>query len=300
MKMLNLDAIRAAYERGENITELLREKGAVSNSIEAIEVAYDLQAGTYVSGLLKNRESFEGRIGEIGEILASHVSFLDTFLDCGAGELTTLSGISHYLPVNTKTFAFDLSLSRLNVGLRFASRAMRHDMLHGLIPFSASMDEIPLNDNSIDITFTNHAIEPNYGRELDILKELLRVSRKKMLLFEPSFEDNSEEGQARMKKLGYARDLPKWIEMAGGVLVDKFPLSRLSNTLNPTYCYVVEKQNMSSSHGLGEVGFRCPRSHAELKDNGSFWWSREGALAYPKINNISLLRNKDAILMFLE
>ena len=86
MKMLNLDAIRAAYERGENITELLREKGAVSNSIEAIEVAYDLQAGTYVSGLLKNRESFEGRIGEIGEILASHVSFLDTFLDCGACE----------------------------------------------------------------------------------------------------------------------------------------------------------------------------------------------------------------------
>lgn len=300
MNIMGFNAIRSAYERGENITELLREKGADSNSIEAIEIAYDLQAGTYVDRLLKDKAEFEERAGEIGEILASHVSFLDTFLDCGAGELTTLSGISRYLPVNTKMFAFDLSVSRLNVGLRFASRAMRYDMLQGLVPFSASMDEIPLHDNSIDIIFTNHAIEPNYGRELDILKELLRVSRKKLLLFEPSFEDNSEEGQSRMKKLGYARELPKWIGKAGGTLVDKFPLRYVSNKLNPTYCYVVEKKDISSSCGLSEVSFRCPLSHAELKDRGSYLWSSEGALAYPKINNISLLRNKDAILMFHE
>lgn len=300
MKTLKLDVVRAAYQRGENITELLREKGADSNSIEAIEIAYDLQAGTYINGLLENRNIFEERAGEIGEILASHVSFLDTFLDCGAGELTTLSGISHYLPVNTKILAFDLSVSRLNVGLRFASRAMRYDMLNGLVPFSASMDEIPLHDSSIDIIFTNHSIEPNYGRELDILKELLRVSRKKLLLFEPSFEDNCEEGQSRMKKLGYARNLPNWIEKAGGTLVDKFPLRYVSNKLNPTYCYVVEKKQIDYFCGLAEVNFRCPHSHAELKDCGSYLWSSEGALAYPKINNISLLRNKDAILMFHE
>lgn len=300
MKMLNLDAIRAAYDRGENITELLRDKDASYNSIEVIELAYDLQAGTYVSGLLKDKSVFEKRAGEIGEILASHVSSLDTFLDCGAGELTTLSGVSHYLPENIKIFVFDLSISRLNAGLRFASRAMRYDLFNGLVSFSASMDNVPLHDNSIDVVFTNHAIEPNHGRELPILKELLRVSRKKMLLFEPSFEDNSEEGQSRMKKLGYVRDLPKWIDMAGGELVDKFPLSCVTNKLNPTFCYVVEKKDVSSSFELSEVSFRCPLSNAELKDRGSYLWSKEGAHAYPKINNISLLRSKDAILMFHE
>lgn len=298
--MLGLDAIRAAYDRGENITELLREKGANYNSIESIELAYDLQAGTYVTGLLKDKKIFEERACEIGEALASHVSFLDTFLDCGAGELTTLSGVSHYLPANIKLFAFDLSLSRLNAGIRFASRAMRYNLFNSLVPFAACMDNIPLHDNSIDVIFTNHAIEPNYGRELPILKELLRVSRKKMLLFEPSFEDNSEEGQLRMKKLGYVRDLPKWIEMAGGVLVDKFPLSCVTNKLNPTYCYVVEKKDVSPSCELSDINFRCPLSNAELKDRGSYLWSREGAYVYPKINDISLLRSKDAILMFHE
>ncbi|MCE7518396.1 class I SAM-dependent methyltransferase [Vreelandella titanicae] len=300
MKNLKLDAIRAAYERGENITELLREEGADSNSIEAIEIAYDLQSGTYINGLLKDKRNFEERAAEIGEILALHVSYLDTFLDCGAGELTTLSGISHYLPMNTKMLAFDLSISRLNTGLRFASRAMRYDLFGGLEAFSASMDHIPLNDNSIDVIFTNHSLEPNYGRELHILKELLRVSRKKLLLFEPSFEDNSEEGQSRMKKLGYVRNLPKWIREAGGVIVDKFPLRCVSNRLNPTYCYVVEKEDRGLSFKLSEICFRCPISHAELKDRGSYLWSRDGALAYPKINNISLLRSKDAILMFHE
>jgi ubiquinone/menaquinone biosynthesis C-methylase UbiE len=300
MNTLELNAIRDAYERGENITELLREKDANYNSIEAIEIAYDLQAGNYVSGFLKDKVKFEERMQEIGEIVSSHVKFLDTFLDCGAGELTTLSGISHYFPMNAKLFAFDVSLSRLNVGLRFASRAMRYDLLNELESFSASMDEIPLNDNSIDVVFTNHAMEPNYGREVHILKELLRVSRKRLLLFEPSFEDNTEEGQKRMTKLGYVRDLPKWIQKAGGMLVDKFPLECVANQLNPTYCYVVEKKNPSLSFGLNEMHYRCPASHVELKDRGNYWWSREGALAYPKINNISLLRNKDAILMFHE
>lgn len=300
MNTLSLNAIRAAYERGENITQLLRKKDADYNSIEAIEIAYDLQAGTYISGLVKNKNKFEERVGEIGEIVASHVTFLDTFLDCGAGELTTLSGISHYLPMNAKLLAFDLSISRLNTGLRFASRAMRYDLFNRLQPFSASMDEIPLNDNSIDVVFTNHALEPNYGRELHILEELLRVSRKKLLLFEPSFEDNSEAGQLRMKKLGYVRNLPEWIKKAGGRVVEKFPLRCVSNQLNPTYCYVVEKEDTGLSFELSDINFRCPTSHAELKDRGSYLWSSEGALAYPKINNISLLRSKDAILMFHE
>ncbi len=299
---VDLRAVKAAYERGENITKLLRDacKNELSvNELEAIEIAYELQAGSYSQGAIKNFLQLSSRAGEIAAHLAGHLQAFDTVLDCGTGEMTTLSCMSQHLPTNIKLMAFDISPSRLNMGRRFAQRAMRMDVLANLEVFVGSMGGIPLPDNSVDVITSNHALEPNHGREADLLREMLRVTRRKLVLFEPSFEDNSAEGQQRMRELGYIRKLDMHIKDVGAVLVDKIAMHNISNPLNPTFCYVIQKVGSCNHSHIASTRFTCPISGEVLEERDDYLWSAAG-YAYPKINGMPLLREKDAILMCYE
>lgn len=299
---LDLAHLKEAYERGENITKLLRDACGNDqgiNEVDAIEVAYELQAGSYSQGALNSYAQLSIRADELALHLSNHLRPLDVVLDCGTGEMTTLSCASQKLPASIKLMAFDLSPSRLNIGRRFAGRAMRGDLFASLEVFAASMECIPLPDNSVDIITSNHALEPNFGREVQLLREMLRVSRRKLILFEPSFEDNSAQGQQRMRELGYIRGLAEHIKEAGGVLVDKVAMNNIANPLNPTFCYVIQKVECLSSSTIASTRFICPVSRGVLDDRGGYLWSARG-YAYPKINGMPLLREKDAILMCYE
>ena len=75
---------------------------------------------------LENPERLERYAHEIYELSRSYLAEYDEVLDCGAGELTTLSSLSKYLPHSCHLLC-DISLSRLRVGRRFAERMMRRD-----------------------------------------------------------------------------------------------------------------------------------------------------------------------------
>ncbi len=296
--MVDIKRLRDAYQRGENITQKFKESGL--NTLQGIEVAYDLQSGGYVQGVYKDLKGFKAYTSEMGEILKDHVCSLDSVLDCGTGELTTLSGISHYLPNDIELLAFDLSLSRINVGRRFAARAMRGDLAVKLRTFVAAIDRIPLPDKSVNVVMTSHSLEPNFGREQQLLQELLRVSCRKVILFEPSWENNTDDGRSRMERLGYIRDLPKHIEAAGGYLKNVFPLQNISNPLNPTNCYIIEVSQGDINQSKIDIPFVCPISGEHLNHFGNYLWSESGGYAYPIIEGIPILRDKYAILMTLK
>lgn len=96
--MHNRKEILDRYLRGENITEFLRGSD-VNNSEESIEVAYDLQAGSYRQAL--NNPDVLNYKQAYCEELARKISILanpDTVLEAGVGEATTLSFILKNLP----------------------------------------------------------------------------------------------------------------------------------------------------------------------------------------------------------
>ena len=45
-----------------------------------------------------------------------------------------------------------------------------------------NIDSCPLSDDSIDLVYTIHALEPNGGNELNLLKELIRITRKYLFI----------------------------------------------------------------------------------------------------------------------
>jgi hypothetical protein len=156
---------------------------------------------------------------------------------------------------------------------------------------------MPLAENSVDVVFTSHALEPNHGREAELIGQLLRIARRKLLLFEPSWEHANSEIKSRMNEHGYVRDLPKYISEAGGKLVSVEALPNSLNPLNPTFCYVVEsKANMHLIDSPPST-FSCPRSGTLLHNQQGYWWSEKGGWAYPEIDGIACLRTKHGVMM---
>ena len=293
----DINEVRQAYAKGENITQLLVASYPWLSRQEIIEIAYDIQSGSYIKAAISNSERLKRYANEIYALCGPYFDEHDVVLDCGAGELTTLSAVSDHLPAQCQLLACDISLSRLKLGRGFAERVMRGDLAKDLSLFVADMARLPRADSSVDVVFTSHALEPNHGRERDLLAELLRVARRQLLLFEPSWENADELARARMQQHGYVRDLPQHVEAAGGRLVSVEPLPNPLNPQNPTFCYVVEPVKKESQPSFADQKFQCPRSGYPLQKRQSYWWSQAGGWAYPEIDGIACLREKHGVLM---
>ena len=262
---------------------------------EIIEIAYDLQAGSYIENTNKNRVNQE----KIAAVIASELNkFLlpsSTLLDIGSGELTNLTLIINKLKNIRKVFAFDISWSRIFKGIKFFKDNTKNktNLLH---PFVADIKSIPLASNSIDIITSCHALEPN-GKSLNLLlKELFRVAKDKLVLFEPSYELNSKEGKRRMEKYGYIKGIEKEVIKLGGIVENIKLIGDPANSLNPTACYVISVNKKKKYGHKKSPKFTIPGSDFELKRSDNFMISKDTGLIFPILKKIPILKSELAIL----
>jgi SAM-dependent methyltransferase len=291
---VNVKEAREAYDRGENITHLLRQQmGETANTADIIEVAYDLQAGSYSRKAVENAGYLKKYCESVGKIIAPYVDEIESIIDIGTGECTSLAYLLDELPSSiNQVLACDISWSRLNYGREFLRK-------HGSRPvdlFTADLMHLPLQTSSVDMVWSSHALEPNGGNERNAIREVLRVTRRFACLFEPSYENNTEEGRQRMDSLGYIRALPEAIEAEGGRLLDCLRHPSPSNPLNPTYAYIVEvkKSDLHSSHN-GQHLWACPSTGLPMERREQHFLSRDAGLAYPVLDGIPILRRGSQI-----
>lgn len=288
---------RAAFQRGDNVTTLLKQQFEVKhNSPEIIEIAYDLQAGSYIDSVKKNRSSWEAYVDEISSILRLYLTETDSILDVGTGEMTTLAGVAKSCYGGASDYyACDISWSRLIKGKGFLSEELCKPIAHKINPFVANLFHLPFVDDAIDVIWTSHALEPNGGKEKEALSELLRVSRKKLVLFEPYYEENSFEGRARMDQLGYIKGIPDVIKECGATCDDIIPLKNISNPLNPTYAFIITP-SCRATESRKDLLWACPATLLPMSHSGDCFWSEYSMFAYPIIQGIPILRPESAIL----
>lgn len=229
-----------AFEEGRNVAETLRAHlGVEENTPEILEIAYDLQAGTYVQFADDNPDHVRRYAAQLAEKLDPHLAEGDSLLDVGTGELTNLSHLVAGLgKAPGRVYACDISERRLRIGRDYANRHMG-PAVERLELFRAELSSIPLPDKSVDVVTSNHALEPNGGRETELLAELFRLARKKLVLFEPCFEIASPEARQRMQHHGYISGLGAAAARLGAAVEGVTPLSMVDNALNPTACFVI-------------------------------------------------------------
>lgn len=292
---------KKAYKEGRNVTEQLKiQKKIQYNTSEIIEISYDLQAGSYVQYALDNPEKINFYSEELSEILNNYINEGDVLLDVGAGELTTLSNVVDGIKkMPSKIFAFDMSWSRIYVGKKYAKKILGEK--YGILDcFVADMSEIPILDKTINITTSSHALEPNGGKLKELMSELFRITVDKLILFEPSYEINTELGKKRMDELGYIKNIEGVIQELGGELVDKVIIRNIANKLNPTVCYVIKPPVLLrpkiNKCRPPEKYFSVPGTDVPLDIIDNFYYSNEVGLCYPILKSIPILKSNAAVL----
>jgi len=300
---LNFDILEAkkAYANGENITELLRaQKNLGWNTPEIIETAYDLQAGSYIADIIRDPSHSKLYTAELAEILQEHIREGDSLLDIGTGELTTLSQLMCKLKQLPKAvYAFDISWSRISKGIAYSEMLLKNKFKI-IKPFVAEISEIPLPNKSINITTSSHALEPNGGRLKDLMIELFRVTINKLVLFEPCFEINTDEGKIRMERLGYIKNIDGIVQELGGKIIEKIVIKNISNPINPTVCFVIippSNSELSNTHfHNSKIFYSVPGTEIPLEKVKKFYFSEKVGLCYPILNGIPILKSSTAIL----
>jgi SAM-dependent methyltransferase len=282
--------IKELFDSGANVMEYYRnQSNSRNNSIEAIKISYDLQAGTYIEGYKNNVEfnvlytkALAGVLEGLGQV--------DSILEAGVGEATTLANVVEKMKIKPSySCGFDISWSRVNYARAFArSKKVNDNWL-----FTGDLFHVPLKDNCVDIVYTSHSIEPNGGREKEAIQELYRIASKYLVLLEPAYELASDEAKARMEHHGYVRGLKSTAEHLGYKVVEYRLFDYTINPLNPTGLLIIEKD---ATAGPVTPQFVCPITGGELERSGDCYYGNESLMAYPIIGGVPCLLAENGIL----
>lgn len=282
--------LKALYEQGTNISAYLRqEKEVQGNTAEIIEIAYDLQTGSYID-IMQDAIKAAHQQKYTAEIARTVLSLLNptSILEAGVGEATTLSGVLSHLGSTVSSYGFDLSWSRV----AFAKRWLQQQGITGAILCTGNLLHIPLADSSVDIVYTSHSIEPNRGKEEQILRELFRVAKKYVILLEPSYELADEKARERMNSHGYCRNLHGTARALGYSVLEHSLFPFISNPLNPTALTVIRKD---TDEATPSFVLACPKYKPPLQKIGGMLYSAEALAVYPIIGDIPCLRIENGI-----
>jgi ubiquinone/menaquinone biosynthesis C-methylase UbiE/uncharacterized protein YbaR (Trm112 family) len=283
--------LKALYNKGENISQFLRQQqGTSTNDRSIIEASYDLQAGSYVRSMAdpkkaQYKKDYTSRIADVISSLCQPFSIVEA----GVGEGTTLSGVLGHFDDNVKSYGFDLCWSRV----AYARKWMAQYSNSETTLFTGDLFNIPLQDKSIDVVYTSHSIEPNGGKEEALIKELYRITGRYLVLLEPGFELASQEAKERMESHGYCKNIAETAKNLGYQVIqhELFPVT--ANPLNPTALTIIKK---ADSFSFDEVSpLACPVYKTPLVAYPDIMYSQEALTAYPIIQSIPCLRAENSV-----
>lgn len=314
-----MNFIKKMYDENKNIMEFFRNiNNTTANSSDSILYSYDIQTGSYIKKYL---ESFENNTlymdvihnglecklskNEYFKLQSHYINSIfqsldfSSFLDAGTGECSTLYNIfSNNLTFwkTKKIYAADISLSRVLYGKRFIDTLKEKINVNF---FTGNLLNIPLSDSSIDVVFTNHAIEPNTDKEKEILQELYRIANKYLVLIEPSYSLGNEETKNNIDKHKYIKNLYNSAKELNYNIID-YRLHNISFFTNNSEIIIIKKtdvkDNEESSNITEENIYSCPVCKNKLIYHNNNYFCNNCFLLYPVINDIPILNKNNGIL----
>jgi len=267
-----------------------------------VEKQYDEISGSYIQeNYYKDKKRFsvvQGKIQEISSIKNMQLIreeiriILDQYnfkniLEVGAGELTTLEDIYSFKNSKINCYGIDLSLNRLVHGIcEFKKK-------HTKTPYvtKSNATKLPFPDNSFDLVITRHTLEQMPKIFKLAIDEIIRVSKKNIIFFEPSFELGTLTQKLKMLNSDYVRGIPKYLSTKTNLIIKKpYLMNNSANPLNHTACTKIQiKDDLIENLDYEIIPFVCPISKEKLQIHKDFLYAKSAKIAYPIINDIPIL-----------
>ena len=285
----------------ENFMQFL-EKNTNLTRLKIIQIGYELQAGNYEAKYNNEATPTKKRIDilkkEINNILKSKNTC--NIIEVGIGEGNTMRHLIESLDKETldkiNFYGVELSLSRTKI-------AKKHLPMCNLSV--ADMNNLPFDDNSFDIVYTASAIEPNIDNEEIILKELYRICKNNLILFEISYKEASLKLRERMDKHKYVKYLYETIIKLNYNLISFYEL-KTTETIN-NYLYFIKKNDNineeSTKDNINEspVSYISPIFNDKLDivtyNDSKYYKSKHINLYFPIIDNIPVLLIENSLII---
>lgn len=292
-----LQRIKELYQKKDiNIIEYLKEQdGHDQTSRQDIMISYDFQAGSYVNAYKKTPDRLRTFVRRLASCIEELPGEKQSIFEPGIGEATTFVALMAQISI---PFVFsggaDVSWSRIKTAQQFVEEMrLASGMPSNLV--LGDMFELPLEDNAVDIVYTVHAVEPNGGREKEILTELYRITNEYLILLEPAYELANTEARQRMERHGYIQNLYRSAKELGYDILIWELYGMAMNPLNPTGFLVIKKRQRRSQAEGYVSGFSCPITKTRLEKIGNAFFSKESLLAYPIVNEVPCLMKEYAV-----
>ena len=243
--------------------------------------------------LLPKKEVIRAREDYVNSLIREYSS--RNCIEIGAGELTFITPIAAKNN-NIEFSALELSWSRLAVGLEFAKK---YNVCFNHLAVGSAMN-LPFSDNSFDIVITHHCLEQIRGHLKHIISELYRISKKAVIILEPSSDLGNWYLRQQLRMNQRVRGIKKTIKDLGYKLVAYNWLPYSIGYNNRTGMYIIEKETKGPFPG--HIPYVCPICKRPLQLHDSLLFCEECGMIYPFIKNIPCLREDDGILAsnFLE
>jgi ubiquinone/menaquinone biosynthesis C-methylase UbiE/uncharacterized protein YbaR (Trm112 family) len=299
--MFDLKLLGEIYRKNENLIEYMRSQSKTeANTAEQIMISYDFQAGTYTKDFYQAPESRIQTAKWIADIISAK-KISGSIMEAGVGEATMLVTLMKELEERcsrhfNSVYGFDISWSRIKAAQKFAKENGQYQ----INLFTGDLLNIPIRNNAFDLVYTMHAVEPNGGKEKEILQELYRICKRYLILIEPCYEFAGEKARERMKRHGYVTNLYQSAAELG-FNIEKYELFHSSpEGRNPSGIMIIRKDLDHSDETNLICPFACPISKKEMEryedsSGGASYYCAESMLAYPVIQNIPCLLPENAV-----
>ncbi len=289
----NINKIAKISSQKKNVNQFLR-KYSTLNETQIVKAFYDFQAGNYVK-MYKYKRSYKNLKDLIKEI---NITKFSTFLDFGGGELTNFHTILKNIK-NAKSkifFCCDLSFLRIYHGVEFLKK--KKHSLNNMNFFVNNGIDIPLPDSSIDLVTTCHVIEPNKIKASKIIKELYRITKKKLILLEPDntlIQKNNrfkKKINKRFNKHNYVKNIDSKLKRLN-IDFKKIELKNHFNKLNPASIFIIKKNPKK----INKPYFLNPfKKNDKLSKTENYYFSKKKDRKFNIINGIALLNNNESLI----
>jgi ubiquinone/menaquinone biosynthesis C-methylase UbiE len=282
-------------------------KISIPRSLKSVHWKYENIAGLYVKLHKKSKKLKYIAINEKNKIIECeglitpyyaeclnrlHKLYkLNSILEVGAGELTTLDALIQKLKKKPKKIgAIDISFKRLLEGKKFIKKKNKINLLA-----RADASKLPFSDNSFDMVYTANCLEQVPELFLKSVSELVRVSSGIVVIIEPSFEFGSNSSKNYIFKKGYTKINANHFKKLNFKLIYRDILEFRYYIAGTEIIILKKKKNNNKNKTKTKTNFICPTTHENLFQKKNYLSNKSKSINYPVKDSISMLCAEDKI-----